>query len=214
MCFIESFSQIRATIICPSSHVIFGTRILPRWISRCKCLFGAERVSHAFALLHSEEYHLKLKSEAIRWESTGNQHFMSTLDTSEPWNMIKQKHGLILQSTRTSMSVRTMHSNAAKGSLVRQMEKSLKQTITIISLCTEFFTGDKSSKRELLQHRDHTYQQNREVKVTPSNLLQPPTTSANTLQDGCLHHFPLREILTDDFNFQLSIAVANFTRFN
>lgn len=76
----------------------------------------------------------------------------------------------------------------------------LKWTITIISLCTEF--SDKSSRREL-----SAYQQNMEVNVTPSNLLQPPTTSANTLQDGCLHRFPLREILTDDFNFQLSILL-------
>lgn len=40
MCFIVSFSQIRAAIICPplsisSQAVIFGTRILPFWISRC-----------------------------------------------------------------------------------------------------------------------------------------------------------------------------------
>lgn len=58
--------------------------------------------------------------------------------------MIKQQHGLIPDRTGTSMAAGTIPDNAAKGSLVYQMEKSLKrdQTIAIICVFAEVFTGD------------------------------------------------------------------------
>lgn len=37
--------------------------------------------------------------------------------------MIKQQHGLILQSTGTSMSVRTIHTDTAKGNLREKFKK-------------------------------------------------------------------------------------------